>query len=118
MSVTANPTQILVLLQASKSLPPLPVLPLLRAGLQRSGWEVSQVFGPVGEAVARDKLQLTARQLQVLLLAETGLSKIEIARQLGIKPGGVDGQFRRIFKKMQVRSRCEAVAKAIRMGII
>ncbi len=61
---------------------------------------------------------LTARELEVLILAGDGLSGRGIAEQLEISPATVKTHFEHIFRKLGVRDRTSAVARAIRGGLI
>lgn len=70
-------------------------------------------FGPV------EKVEpLTSREENVLHFLVKGRIKKEIADELGISPHTVDMHLRSIYRKLQVRSQTEAVAKAIRQGIV
>lgn len=57
---------------------------------------------------------LSTRQSQILELVCKGLTTRQIAHELHIKPTTVDTYVRRLFEKMGVNSRVEAVAKALR----
>jgi DNA-binding NarL/FixJ family response regulator len=57
---------------------------------------------------------LTARQLEILLLAARGLSSREMAARLHIAQGTVSRHLSDVYKKMGVRSRSEATRKALR----
>lgn len=59
---------------------------------------------------------LTHRELDVLKLTGKGMSNKDIAIQLGIGSRTVKHHLMNIFDKMNVRSRTEAVAKALRHG--
>lgn len=59
---------------------------------------------------------LTRRELEVLKLAARGLGNRDIAAQLGIGTRTVKHHLMNIFDKMSVRSRTEAVSKALRHG--
>jgi len=61
---------------------------------------------------------LTTRELEVLELLGERLSNKEIAAQLVISPGTVKGHTIRIYNKLGVTGRREAVEKAIFLGII
>ena len=61
---------------------------------------------------------LTPRELDVLTLMACGLSNQEIARQLSITVGTTKGHLHRIFRKLNVRSRTAAVAKARDLGLL
>ena len=58
-------------------------------------------------------LELTAREEEVLRLLAKGSRSKEIADQLNIGPGSVESHVRRIYEKLHVRSRAEAVARYI-----
>jgi NarL family two-component system response regulator LiaR len=59
---------------------------------------------------------LTNRELEVLKLAARGMSNRDIAAELGVGLRTVKGHLMTIFEKMGVRSRTEAVLKALRQG--
>ena len=52
----------------------------------------------------------------VMKLAARGMSNRDIAAHLGLTEGTIKGYFVRIFGKMSVSSRTEAVAEAVRRG--
>jgi two-component system nitrate/nitrite response regulator NarL len=62
--------------------------------------------------------QLTARELEVLGLMAEGLSGTDIARKLGISTNTVRTHIQSILTKLQVHSRLEAVAFALRRGLV
>lgn len=57
---------------------------------------------------------LTARQLEILLLASRGMSNRQIANSVHLAEGTVKRHLADTFKKMDVRSRGEAARKALR----
>jgi DNA-binding NarL/FixJ family response regulator len=59
---------------------------------------------------------LTGRETQILRQASQGLRTQDIASWLGISKKTVQAHIRNIFLKLGVRSRTEAVARAIRSG--
>ncbi|MFS1511566.1 LuxR C-terminal-related transcriptional regulator [Chengkuizengella sp. SCS-71B] len=61
---------------------------------------------------------LSQRELEVLQLIGQGLSNKDISKRLFIALDTVKGHNRRIFDKLQVRRRTEAVAKAREMGLL
>ena len=61
---------------------------------------------------------LSNRELQVLLLMAHGLSNSEISQKLFVSEGTVAKYVSRIFRKINVAARTEAVVKAISMGWI
>jgi len=69
-------------------------------------------------AVQSEKPHLSARQLEVLRYVEDGLTSKEISNKMGITPDSVNGHLRAIFSHLDASSRTEAVAKAIRFGLL
>ena len=61
---------------------------------------------------------LTPRELEVLRLIATGLSNQEICARLFLALDTVKGHNRRIFEKLQVQRRTEAIARAHELGLI
>ena len=61
---------------------------------------------------------LTPREIEVLTLASRGEKNKGIGAQLGITEGTVKGYINNILLKLQARDRTEAVAIAMRRGII
>ncbi len=60
----------------------------------------------------------TERELEVLRLAGQGLTNRAIGRELGISSRTVQGHLARVYSKLQVGTRTEAVLKAIQEGWI
>jgi LuxR family maltose regulon positive regulatory protein len=61
---------------------------------------------------------LSPRELEVLRLIATGLSNQEICARLFLALDTVKGHNRRIFEKLQVQRRTEAIARARELGLI
>ena len=60
---------------------------------------------------------LSTRELEVLRLITQGLSNQEIGEQLFLALDTVKGHNRKIFGKLQVQRRTEAVARARELGL-
>jgi len=60
----------------------------------------------------------TDRELEVLRLAGKGLTNRAIGQELGISDRTVQGHLARVYQKLQVGSRTEAVMKAVQEGWI
>ena len=120
MSLAAQIAQtqlvLLVLPPAGMSLPE--AVQTFRACLQESDWVVVECF-PMKVAPGRaPSVRITAKQKTILQWLAEGKSNKEIAALTAVLPSTVDGQLRRIFQKLGVNTRGEAVAKAIREGLI
>ena len=61
---------------------------------------------------------LSQRELEVLQLVAQGLSNHEIGERLFLALDTVKGHNRKIFEKLQVQSRTEAVARARELGLL
>ena len=70
------------------------------------------------EGIQHPGTSLSARERMIVLLMSNGLSNKEIARQLGIAPETVKSHAKRIFWKLTVRSRAQAVGRAAALGLI
>jgi DNA-binding NarL/FixJ family response regulator len=64
------------------------------------------------------KASLTARELDVLRLVAAGRRNKEIAGELSISEETVQGHMKNILAKLDVHDRTEAVAVAVRRGIV
>lgn len=72
---------------------------------------------PVEQPPTRQQTPLTRRELEVLRLIATGRTNKEIAAVLGIQPKTVMHHCSTIFSKLHVKSRAEAAATAVRLGL-
>ena len=61
---------------------------------------------------------LSRRELEILKLIAQGLSNREIGERLFLALDTVKGHNRRIYDKLQVQSRTEAVARARELGLL
>ena len=61
---------------------------------------------------------LSGRELEILVLITRGLSNREIGERLFLALDTVKGHNRRIFDKLQVQSRTEAIARARELGLL
>ncbi|MCK9355953.1 MAG: response regulator transcription factor [Dehalococcoidia bacterium] len=71
-----------------------------------------------GEPSATDRMRLTTRELQVVRLLVRGLSNREIADEVSLSVATVKGHLESLFAKLQVDGRTEAVAAALRLGLV
>ena len=94
--------------------------PELTGRLSRSligiGHEVGQFLAHRGEELSSPAL--TAGELDVLRLAEAGHMVPVIAQELGLSPPEVQSRFEQINRKLGVSDRGQAVAAALRLGLL
>ena len=73
---------------------------------------------PTKKAEAEDETTLTAREGEILNAISRGFSYAETAQMLGISVGTVHTFLKRIYRKLAVHSKTEAVFEANRLGLI
>jgi DNA-binding NarL/FixJ family response regulator len=61
---------------------------------------------------------LTRREHEVLLMVSQGLTMQQAAHRLGISPRTVETHVAKLYRKLGVRSRVQAVARAAQLGLI
>jgi LuxR family transcriptional regulator, maltose regulon positive regulatory protein len=61
---------------------------------------------------------LSAREVEVLRVCSRGLSNEEIGAELAVTTGTVKGHLVHVYRKLNVRNRTGAVAKAQQMGLL
>jgi DNA-binding NarL/FixJ family response regulator len=69
-------------------------------------------------AVSRDLAALTPRELEVLTLLGRGLSNAELAKALTLSEATVKTHVARIFAKLELRDRAQAVVLAYETGLV
>jgi DNA-binding CsgD family transcriptional regulator len=74
------------------------------------------VVNALVQATLTEPPQLTARQLEVLRLAADGQTNEQIAGTLGLSPSTVRYHLQNVYRRLNVKTRAEAVAEAIRLG--
>jgi ATP/maltotriose-dependent transcriptional regulator MalT len=77
----------------------------------------SAVSTPVRQPMAANPAGLTTRELDILQLIGRGLGPIEIAEQLFISRRTVDTHLHRIYEKLEVSSRTQAIRYAVDHGL-
>jgi DNA-binding NarL/FixJ family response regulator len=61
---------------------------------------------------------LTRRELEILELISEGLTMRQVATRLGISPRTVETHVAKLYRKLSVRTRVQAVARAASLGLI
>ena len=84
---------------------------------RRLAQATSGVLPPEEQAALALAEQLSQREKEILALLVEGLNNTEIARRLGIAQNTVRAHAQRVLTKLQVHSRLEAAAFAIRHGL-
>ena len=67
---------------------------------------------------AESEIALSSREREILLLASKGFNYPEMGKLMGISPHTVTSHVKKIYRKLAVHSRGEAVFEANRMGLI
>jgi DNA-binding NarL/FixJ family response regulator len=68
--------------------------------------------------VVQQTLGISERELEVLKLLAAGQSNKEIARTLEVSPNTVKTHIAKLFEKLEVRRRTEAILRARELGMI
>lgn len=79
---------------------------------------VARMLQPVSAAPEREDSPLTPREIEVLRLSAKGYNHAEVARLLDLSAHTVASYTRRIYEKLEVNSRTEAVYEAARLGLL
>lgn len=80
--------------------------------------QVINIFQKTQGKIAEDDSKLSSREIEVLTSLSDGNNYQEIADRLFISVDTVRHHIRNIYRKLHVHSQSEAVAKAIRKGLI
>lgn len=94
-----------------------PINPSIARHLLRSFQQHAPAAAPRPNAATRNS-PLTARETEIIELTAKGLSFGDIAKMLSISTHTVTAHVRKIYQKLAVNSRGEAVYEARQMGII
>jgi len=75
-------------------------------------------ISPELDGLKPSAVSLSARERTILLMMGLGLANKQIARQLSIAPETVKSHAKRIFLKLTVQSRAQAVYRASILGLL
>jgi ATP/maltotriose-dependent transcriptional regulator MalT len=92
------------------------VLPFVGSLLSR--WHARYAGSPPEQSSRRGSDTLTARERDVLAMISQGFANKRIARTLEISPETVKSHVKRIFSKLAVSTRTEAVSRAGSLGLL
>lgn len=67
---------------------------------------------------SRESSPLSLRESECLLWVSRGKSSVDIGQIVGLSPRTVDSYLEKVCAKLRVRTRIEAVAVAVRSGLI
>jgi DNA-binding NarL/FixJ family response regulator len=102
--------------------PPLspPIARKILRHFQTSGQAhaIEQMPTKVQTITARDSVNLSAREEEILTLVAKGFKRNEIGPMLEISPHTVATHLKTIYSKLNVTSRAEATMEALRMGLV
>lgn len=88
-------------------------------------WIGARLFRGAARAVpfeantrVQQALGISARELEVLRLLADGRSNKEIARELDVSPNTVKTHVARLYEKLEVRRRAQAILRARELGML
>jgi two-component system NarL family response regulator len=99
-----------------KDVQPGELVACVRAVHQGRAWVSPTIAAKLAERMTR--VDLTPREMSVLRLLGEGLSNKEIAARLGIVEGTAKLHVSRLYEKLDVANRTEALAVALRRGLL
>ena len=88
------------------------------AGKFLAAFEAAQAESKIQNHNSQLLEPLSQRELEILKLIAQGLSNREIGERLFLALDTIKGHNRKIFDKLQVQSRTEAIARAHELGLI
>lgn len=88
---------------------------VLGSGLGQGAWLERRVTAVAGNG---DRPVLSAREAQILQLVADGVGTTEIAQRLVLSPKTVRNHLSRIYDKLDVGSRADAIVAGIRRGFL
>jgi DNA-binding NarL/FixJ family response regulator len=91
---------------------------VLRAIRSRMGGTTTNTASTPTRATNAENNPLSARETEILQLLAKGMSFNEIGEILGISPHTVTAHIKKIYRKLAVHSRGEAVYEASQMGLL
>ncbi|GAA1839314.1 hypothetical protein GCM10009836_17990 [Pseudonocardia ailaonensis] len=78
----------------------------------------SRAFDPAKADIAAQRMKVTARELDVLRLLVSNMTNVSIGRALRISPRTVNKHLENAYRKLEVRSRVEAIERCRALGLL
>lgn len=95
-----------------------PVSPVVARSVLRAIRNRMGTAAPAARVQGAEQNPLSARETEILQLLAKGMSFNEIGEILGISPHTVTAHIKKIYRKLAVHSRGEAVYEATQMGLL
>ena len=86
--------------------------------LERSALDELRRFARQAHAASAVDTPVTDREREILELAAEGFTTHQIGRRLGISPRTVEAHIAKLYRKLGVKTRLQAVARAATLGLI
>jgi DNA-binding NarL/FixJ family response regulator len=86
--------------------------------LERSAVDELRRFARQAHAASAVQTPITDREREILELAAEGFTTHQIGRRLGISPRTVESHIAKLYRKLGVNTRLQAVARAATLGLI
>jgi DNA-binding NarL/FixJ family response regulator len=86
--------------------------------VQRTAVGELGAFARMAREGSEVRASLTPREHEVLMLIGKGLTMRQMANRLGISPRTVETHMAKLYRKLEVRTRVQAVSKAVSLGLI
>lgn len=93
-----------------------PISPAYLQTILKAGVKTAPV--PTKQTSTEGDLRLSQREAQILRLLAEGHSNKELSRKLFVTENTVETHLRRIYNKLGIRSRTQAVARAMEVGLL
>jgi len=86
--------------------------------VQRAALGELGAFARMAREGSEVRASLTPREREVLMLIGEGLTMRQMANRLGISPRTVESHMAKLYRKLDVRTRVQAVSRAVSLGLI
>jgi DNA-binding NarL/FixJ family response regulator len=86
--------------------------------VQRIAVKELGAFARMAREGSEVRATLTPREHEVLMLISRGLTMRQMANRLGISPRTVETHMAKLYRKLDVRTRVQAVSRAVSLGLI